>query len=73
MPFKVTQNHGECIGCGACTAIASTDWKMEGDKATLLNSKKEGSLLAKIVSEIGSNEDAASACPVRCIKVEKMK
>jgi len=73
MPFKITQNHNECIGCGACAAIAPTDWKMEGDKAVLINAKKEGNLLVKTVNDAGSNEDAASACPVRCIKLEKTK
>ena len=73
MPFKITQNHDECIGCGACAAIAPTDWKMDGDKATLIGSKKEGNILTKIVASVGANEDAANACPVRCIKVEQTK
>lgn len=72
MPFKITQKHEECIGCGACVAIAPTDWKMESDKATLIGSKKEGDLLVKTIEEVGSNKDAESACPVRCIKVEKV-
>ncbi|MEK6958747.1 MAG: ferredoxin [archaeon] len=72
MPFKIIQKHEDCIGCGACVAIAPVDWKMDGDKATLIGSKKEGGLLVKIVNEVGSNKDAESACPVRCIKVEKV-
>lgn len=73
MPFKIIQKHNECIGCGACAAISPNDWKMDGDKATLVGAKKEGNNLIKVVASVGSNEDAANACPVRCITIEKTK
>ena len=72
MAFKITQKQGDCIGCGACAAIAPNDWKLDGDKAVLIGAKKEGDLDVKVVTNVGSNEDAANACPVRCIKVEKV-
>ncbi len=73
MPFKVSQDHDICIGCGACAAICPSDWKMEGDKAVLIGAKKEGKLFAKVVKDAGCSKDAANACPVKCIKVEQTK
>jgi len=73
MPFKVSQDNDTCIGCGACAAICPSDWKMDGDKAVPIGAKKEGKLLVKVVKDAGCNKDAASACPVKCIKVDQMK
>jgi ferredoxin len=72
MAFKVTQNQEACIGCGACAAICPASWTLKGDKAELLGGKKEGNVFLKIVEEEGCNSEAANACPVRCIKVEKI-
>ncbi len=73
MAFKIIQDLGACIGCGACAAICPTDWRFEGDKAILVGGKKEGKVFAKVVKEAGCNKDVETACPVKCIKIEQTK
>ncbi|MFA5125901.1 MAG: ferredoxin [archaeon] len=73
MPFKLTQDQEACIGCGACAAICPANWVLNGDKAEILGAKKEGKVFVKIVNEAGCNNDAANACPVKCIKVEQVQ
>ena len=73
MAFKIIQDHDACIGCGACAAICPTDWKMDGDKATLIGGKKEGKVFAKTAKDAGCSKDAESACPVKCIRIEEKK
>jgi len=73
MAFRITQKQVDCIGCGACAAIAPSDWVLKGDKAELVGSKQEGELFVKEVENAGANQDAANACPVGCIKVEEKK
>ena len=63
MGFKITIDQDECIGCGACTAV-SDNFELDGDKA---KPKKSS------VNEIGTNQEAADACPKGCIHVEKTK
>ena len=69
--MKITQDIDACIGCGACAAICPKDWEFKGDKAELIGSKKEGKLLVKEVSDAGCSTEAANACPVQCIKINK--
>lgn len=68
----------ECIGCGACVAIAPDFWVMndEDNKADLKSCKKtlnggevvlEEQQLAE--KDFQLNKDAAEACPVNCIHV----
>ncbi|MCX6800734.1 MAG: ferredoxin [Candidatus Diapherotrites archaeon] len=72
MAFRIEQKKADCIGCGACAAVDPADWKLEGDKAELIGSKKEKDLYVKIVKEIGANQDAADSCPVKCIAIKKI-
>jgi ferredoxin len=71
MVVKIIQDQSACIGCGACAAICPTDWKMVSDKAELIGGKKEGNLVVKTVADAGCSKEAESACPVKCIKMEK--
>jgi ferredoxin len=59
--FKVEVTD-ECIACGACVAQCD-NFEMAGDKAK--PKKKE-------IDDIGCNQEAADACPVQAIKVQKM-
>jgi len=72
MTVKITQKLNECIGCGACAAIAPNDWKLDGDKAVLVGGKCNGdNVCSKTADGAGANQDAANACPVKCIIIEK--
>ncbi len=63
MPYKVIQDHGACIGCGACAAVCPDNWAMDGAKA---KPKKT------TVKDLGCNKEAADACPVQCIKLKQV-
>ena len=72
MAIKIIQKQNDCIGCGACAAIAPNDWKLDGDKAVLVDGKcDEKMVCSKTVEEVGANQDAANACPVKCIIIEE--
>ena len=72
MAIKIIQKHNDCIGCGACAAIAPNDWKLDGDKAVLVDGNCDGEMTCtKSVAEAGANQDAANACPVKCIIIEE--
>jgi len=59
---KIEQDHGACIGCGACAAICPDNWKMGADgKAAPIKTD---------LADVGCNQQAADACPVQCIKVK---
>jgi ferredoxin len=68
---KVKQKHNVCIGCGACVAIDSDNWKLDGDKASLIGAKVNGDIQTKDVSDAKGPKAAAAACPVACITVEE--
>jgi ferredoxin len=68
---KIIQKHDECIGCGACVAIDEENWKLDGDKVSLIDSKVEGNNQVKETNDIKNAKAAASACPVACIIVEE--
>jgi ferredoxin len=68
---KVIQKHDECIGCGACVAIDPDNWRLNGDKAILIDAKIEGNVQSKEVKDAQKSKEAASACPVGCIIVEE--
>ena len=68
----------ECIGCGACVAIAPDFWQMDDNdnKADLKNCKKTRNGSEIVLEELQLaekdfqiNKDAAEACPVNCIHV----
>ena len=62
MKVKVTE---ECIGCGACVAIAPEVFEM--------NSETMKSIVKKQPSkdEEQKTKDAANACPVNAIKISE--
>lgn len=62
--YKIIYDREICIGCGTCVAVCPENWEMKGDKS---NPKKVE------LAEIGCNQEAADACPVSCIRVEKVE
>ena len=61
--IEIKQDKNLCIGCGACVAVCPDNWIMGKDK-------KAKPIKTKI-NEIGCNAEAASICPVQCIKIIK--
>lgn len=63
MAIKIIHDREKCIGCGACAAVCPENWEMAAD----------GKVTAKNIeaADIGCNMEAASACPVNCIHIEK--
>ena len=63
MPYKIIQDRGACIGCGACAAVCPGNWVMAGDKSKPKKTE---------MKDLGCNKEAADACPVQCIKIKKI-
>ena len=72
--FRITHDREECIGCGACAAMAPDHWTMDDDgKATLIGSTGSGKKAIKMIDEkdLAANEEAASSCPIEAIHIEE--
>ena len=65
---KVTIDSDECISCEACVASAPDVFEMQDDKATL---KPEAQNPEFLKAHSDSIIEAAEACPVSAIKIEK--
>lgn len=75
MTDKVVHSIKDCIGCGACAAIAPKHWKMGDDgKSQLIDSKRvDEDTTEKEVMEkdLTDNEEAAQSCPTNAIHIIK--
>jgi ferredoxin len=75
--YKILLFKDECISCGACAVICPDFWEIDDEgMAHLKNSKKiEDHLELEINSEDDRaiNQEAAEACPVQIIKIEKLE
>jgi ferredoxin len=70
--MKIIQEHQKCIGCGSCAAICPKFWEMiEGGKARPIGAELKGENYELESGENGCNQEAADACPVQCIRIEK--
>ena len=72
--MKIIHEREKCIGCGSCAALCPKFWEMAEDgKSKLLNSKvnAESGNYELETNEAGCNQEAADACPVQCIRIEK--
>lgn len=69
--YKLQHDRPNCIGCGACTAVAPDFWEMADDgKANLKGGKKAGNeQYERDIEEkyFAINKDAADSCPVNVI------
>tara|TARA_Y100000310_G_scaffold329214_1_gene398620 strand:- start:175 stop:396 length:222 start_codon:yes stop_codon:yes gene_type:complete len=71
---KIIFERDKCIGCGSCAALCPKNWQVQDDgKSKLLGSKLDPGTknYIKEVEEVGCNQDAADACPVKCIHVKQ--
>jgi len=69
---KVIHEVEKCIGCGACAAICPGFWKMGNDgKSHIKGGRKRDKVEILEIEDLGCNEDAANACPVSCISIER--
>lgn len=69
--YRLEQDHPNCIGCGACVAVAPDFWEMADDgKASITKCKvredkwEEKEIIAK---DLQQNKEAAESCPVNVI------
>ncbi|MBI4043758.1 MAG: ferredoxin [Candidatus Diapherotrites archaeon] len=73
--FKIVHDRPNCIGCGACAAVAPDYWEMSpvDGKSDVKNCTKVGDQEEKELEELGPNKDAADACPVNVIHLYDLK
>lgn len=58
--MKVSIDKKKCIGCGACAAVCSEVFEMDGDKAVAKTANTDKACA----------KEAAEGCPVQAIKVK---
>lgn len=80
MKLKVIHERHLCIGCAACACLEPELWEMNPDgksdvrKPTRTKKTDEEEIQEKEIStreEYEKHKNAAQACPVNCIHVEK--
>jgi len=75
--YKILHNFDECISCGACAAICPEFWEMDDEgMAHLKESVKVEDHWERSIDTEDSrarNQEAADACPVDIIKIEKIE
>ncbi len=73
--FRLIHERENCIGCGACAAIAPDSWTMGQDgKADLAGGEKTADgAYEKEISDANAEtfRQAATTCPVNVIHLEK--
>ena len=71
--YRVEHNRPECIGCGACAAVAPDYWEMNDDgKSDIKKAKnrEDGWQEREIKEEeFQHNKEAAESCPVNVIHI----
>ena len=74
--IRLTHQREKCIGCAYCEEIASYRWQMnekDGKSDLLESTTKKGIQIALLGDdEYDDLNSAASACPVKIIKVQKV-
>lgn len=73
--YKLEHNRPECIGCGACAAVAPEFWEMNDDgKSDIKGGKaREDGWQELDIEEkdFEKNKEAAESCPVNVIHLTK--
>ena len=75
--YLIEHDRPNCIGCGACVAVAPEHWDMNDDgKADVLNGKnRKDEWQEKEISEeeFKINMEAAESCPVNVIHLKRLR
>ncbi len=75
--YLLEHDRPNCIGCGACVAVAPEHWDMNDDgKADILHGKnRKDEWQEKEISEeeFKVNMEAAESCPVNVIHLKRLK
>lgn len=72
--YKLQHNKSDCIGCGACEAVAPNFFEMQDEgKVQLKNSKESKGIWERDIGEkdFQAAKDAADSCPVNVIHIIK--
>lgn len=73
--YEIVHLKKDCIGCGACAAVAPDFWFMDEEGQAQLKGAKEinGNWELEINTEEARaiNQEAAEVCPVNVIKLKK--
>ena len=76
-PYLLEQDRLNCIGCGACVAVAPDHWEVSEDgKVSITNGKtRQDGWEEKPISkqELQENVEAAESCPVSVIHITSTK
>jgi ferredoxin len=73
--FKIEHDRPNCIGCGACAAVAPEFWSMDADGKSDLkgakNTKKGDDIVLEEMEldDLKNNMEAAEVCPVNVIHI----
>ncbi len=74
--YTVQHDKANCIGCGACTAVAPDFWVMDDGKSKLVGSKEVDDDLTELDIEekdLQANKEAAESCPINGIHIINRK
>ena len=75
--YKVQHDRANCIGCGACAAVAPNLWKMNDDgKSDIVGGKKVNDDLQELdidEKDFQINKESADSCPVNAIHIIEKK
>ncbi len=66
MSYKITIDRENCISCGNCEALCPSNFYLEGPE-------NKAKVKKSVVEKITCEQQAAEACPVDVIKIEKLK
>lgn len=76
MPYKIDHDRPNCIGCGACAAVAPDFWEMSAldGKSDIKGSERQedaGEIVRESLDindeQYTKNKEAADCCPVNVI------
>jgi len=75
--IRISHQREKCIGCNYCVELAFDRWRMskKDGKVTLIEGKNKKGFYTALTGndEYEANKSAAKVCPVKIIRVEKVK